>query len=140
MTISDNTYLSTLQNAGDVPGAASQALADPTWAWLYEVWAQEPRVDYVTQFMAQLARMTVDPNVSYNQLRMEAYTGQRVELYSSRTNQAFDLLNEDDIRRLLGLPTSASAGEVRGRLADRVLSKTNGHPHDNFGLMCGCGG
>jgi hypothetical protein len=99
--IKDNTYVSTLQNAGNVPGNASQALADPTWAWLYEAWAQEPRVDYVTQFMAQLARMTVDPNVSYNQLRMEAYTGQRVELYSSRTNQAFDLFNEDDSRTSL---------------------------------------
>ncbi len=51
-----------------------------------------------------------------------------------------NILNEDDIRRLLGLPTSASAGEVRGRLAARALSITHGHPHDNFGLMCGCGG
>jgi hypothetical protein len=51
-----------------------------------------------------------------------------------------NILNEDDLRRLLGLPTSASAGEVKGRLAARALSKSNRDLHDNFGLMCGCGG
>jgi len=136
--ISGNTYLTTLQNAGDVPGAASQALSDPTWAWLYEVWAQEPRVDYTTQFMAELARMTVDPNVTYNQLRMEAYTGQRHELYSSRTNTAFDLFNEDDSRSFLRADTIKYADaqwDRFTRFAHQSLGQDTGEDNLDWGTI-----
>jgi hypothetical protein len=129
--ISDQQFLTTLQAAGGVPGSASQALPDPTWAWLFEVWAREPRVDYVTALMASLARMSVDPAVSYFDLRMEAFTGQRDELYSSQTRLAFDDLdNEGPARASLLADAARHAEIVWGDFRLFVHTTVGGDPAD----------
>jgi hypothetical protein len=49
-------------------------------------------------------------------------------------------LKPEGLNELLGLPTTAAYPAARQRLAARILSKAKGHPVDNDGLMCGCGG